>query len=219
MVVNRQTPVVKRGIIVSRQTHIVKARLTSPRMCTASGDPHFTNFNGDYFHLQEPAIFIFAKSKDGMFEVQVKQDGARRVGDVSYVRLAKIRYGGKVYTSNFNMDGFVVRQDGTTLSVTVPPSTEGGMTGVCGSNMAVKGVQNFLMPDGSVADIDYGKRGWEMGGYGGPYTKLSKWQLAWKPKLEDCLFDINECKANLGMVSSKVSSKVSQKTLIRHRRG
>lgn len=201
-------------VVNHKKTLIQKSRLTSPRMCTASGDPHFTNFNGDYFHLQEPAIFIFAKSKDGMFEVQVKQDGARRVGETSYVHLAKIRYGGKVYTSNFKMDGYIVRQDGTTLSVTVPPTTEGVMTGVCGANTADKGAQNFLMPDGSVADIDYGKKGWDMGGYGGPNTKLSRWQLAWKPKLEDCLFDINECKSNLGMPVTAPAKRI-----VRHRRG
>jgi hypothetical protein len=188
------------------------AHLSAPRMCTASGDPHFTNFNGDYFHLQEPAIFTFAKSADGAFEVQVKQDGATRVGGVSYVRAVKVRYNGVVYTSNMNKDGFIVRQDGTTLSVTVPPTYENGMTGICGTNSPVKGAHNFRLPDNTVADVDYGKPSWEMGGYGGPNTKLSRWHLAWKPSLADCLFSIDECKANLGL-------PVPAKARVNRRRG
>jgi hypothetical protein len=169
------------------------------RVCTASGDPHFTNFNGEYFHLQEPSIFIFARSKDALFEVQVKQDGASRVGDPSYVRATKIRYGSDVYTSSFSKDGFSVQQSGTTLTVTAPASYEGQMMGICGEDTPFQGNHNFRTPDGNIADVNYGQRGWEMGGYGGPNTKLSRWHLAWKPSLNQCLFSANECKTNLGM--------------------
>lgn len=194
--------IVKKAVQVTKVAQRVLAKSTRngvSRVCTASGDPHFTNFNGDYFHLQEPSIFVFAKSKDGMFEVQVKQDGATRVGQPSYVRAVKVRYGNNVYTSNFNQDGLIVKQDGTTLTVTVPPNYENEMTGVCGEDTPNKGAHNFKLPNGDLADVDYGKSGWEMGGYGGPNTKLSKWHLSWKPTLDTCLFTLNECKSNLGL--------------------
>lgn len=177
------------------------------RVCTASGDPHFTNFNGDYFHLQEPSIFTFAKSKDGKFEVQVKQNGATRVGQPSYVRSTKIRYDGNIYTSSFSKDGFSVQQSGTTLVVAVPASYEGEMMGICGEDTPVQGVHNFRTPDGAIADVEYGQRGWEMGGYGGPNTKLSRWHLSWKPSLDQCMFSVNDCKANLGLPVPSIAKR------------
>lgn len=185
---------IKKAVVIDKKS----------RVCTASGDPHFTNFNGDYFHLQEPSIFTFAKSKDGKFEVQVKQDGARRVGDASYVRATKIRYDNHVYTSSFSRDGFSVQQSGTTLVVVVPASYEGEMMGICGEDTPLKGKHNFRTPDGNIVDVEYGQRGWEMGGYGGPNTKLSRWHFSWKPSIEQCMFTVNECKANLGLTSKAI---------------
>ncbi len=185
------------------------------RVCTATGDPHFTNFNGDYFHLQEPSIFTIAKSKDGLFEVQVKQDGAKNIGDPSYVRLAKIRYGNNIYTFNFNAGGFLVSQSGSSLSITVPGSYEGLMMGVCGEDTPIKGAHNFKGPNGVVMDVDYGKPNWEMGGHGGPDTKLSKWHLSWKPSLDQCMFGLDECKKNLAGNMRTVAKRVVKKSLRR----
>ena len=189
---------------------IPKSVIGKSRVCTATGDPHFTNFNGEYFHLQEPSIFVFAKSKDGLFEVQVRQDGAHRVGEPSYVREVKIRYGNNVYTSRFSGDGFIVNQEGTSLSVTVPGSYEGSMMGICGEDTPLKGAHNYKGPDGIIMNVNYGKPGWEMGGYGGPNTLLSKWHLSWKPSIADCLFNTDDCKINLGLAPPKQgTSKIS----------
>jgi len=167
------------------------------RTCSAVGDPHFTNFNGDYFHIQQPAIYTFAKTSDGLFEVQVNQNGARRVGDPSYVRDVMIRYDGKIYHNNFNKDGFIVRGGNTAVSVTVPGSYQGEMTGICGDANPKSSPSNFKLPSGAIADVNYGKPNWQIGGYGGPFTKLSRWHLAWRPSLSQCMFSQSECSSNL----------------------
>jgi hypothetical protein len=173
------------------------------RSCSAVGDPHFTNFNGDYFHIQQPSIYTFAKTSDGLFEVQVKQSGATTVGTPSYVRDVMIRYDGQVYRGSFNKDGFKVSSGGY-VSVTVPGSYQGEMSGICGINGLSKGAQNFALPDGKVADVNYGKSNWELGGYGGPNTKLSQWHLSWRPSLETCMFSKQECEDN---IKDKIANK------------
>ena len=173
------------------------------RSCSAVGDPHFTNFNGDYFHIQQPSIYTFAKTSDGLFEVQVKQSGATTVGTPSYVRDVMIRYDGQVYHGSFNKDGFKVSSGGY-VSVSVPGSYQGEMSGICGINGLSKGAQNFALPGGNVADVDYGKNNWELGGYGGPNTKLSKWHLSWRPTLDTCMFSKKECEEN---IKDKIANK------------
>ena len=49
-----------------------KETSSNRRFCVASGDPHFTNYNGEVFHLQRPGMFTVAKSPDDSFEVQEK---------------------------------------------------------------------------------------------------------------------------------------------------
>ena len=174
-----------------------KTGIAPSRTCSAVGDPHFTNFNGDYFHIQQPAIYTFAKTSDGLFEVQVKQDGARGVGDPSYVRDVMIRYDGKIYHNNFNKNGFIVRGGNTAVSVTVPGSYQGEMTGICGDANPKSSPSNFRLPSGAIADVNYGKPNWQIGGYGGPFTKLSKWHLSWRPSLSQCMFSQSDCRKNI----------------------
>jgi len=182
---------------VKRANKIQRRTGNAPsRTCSAVGDPHFTNFNGDYFHIQQPSIYTFAKTSDGLFEVQVKQAGSRRAGEPSYVNDVMIRYDGQVYRGNFNKDGFVVRSGGY-VSVTVPGSYQGEMIGICGLNGPSAGAVNFKLPSGAVADINYGQRNWALGGYGGPNSKLSRWHLSWRPSLNECMFSRQECQANL----------------------
>jgi hypothetical protein len=182
---------VKRANIIQRRTGNAPSRT-----CSASGDPHFTNFNGDYFHIQQPSIYVFAKTSDGLFEVQVKQDGSRFAGDPSYVRDVMIRYDGKVYHANFNSNGFIVRSGGY-VSVTVPGSYQGEMLGICGANGPSGGAVNFKLPNGQLADVSYGKHNWALGGYGGPNSKMSRWHLAWRPSMETCMFSKADCQRYL----------------------
>ena len=175
-----------------------KIMISGPsRTCTANGDPHFTNFNGEYFHIQEPSIFTFAKTNDGLFEVQVKQDGATKPGEPSYVRDVMVRYAGQVFHGSFARDGFIVVGGPGAVSVTVPGSYQGSMMGICGENGPSASAANFKLPNGSLADVNYKQANWALGGYGGPYSKLSSWHLSWKPSLENCMFSAAECANNL----------------------
>jgi hypothetical protein len=171
------------------------------RTCTANGDPHFTNYNGEYFHIQEPSIFTFTKTNDGLFEVQVKQDGARKVGEPSYIRDVMVRYAGQVFHGSFARDGFIVISGPSAVSVTVPGQYQGSMMGICGENGASASAANFKLPNGSLADVNYKQANWALGGYGGPYSKLSSWHLSWKPSLENCMFSKTECANNLKSVN------------------
>jgi hypothetical protein len=167
------------------------------RTCTANGDPHFTNFNGEYFHIQEPSIFTFAKTNDGLFEVQVRQDGATKPGEPSYVRDVMVRYAGQVFHGSFARDGFIVIGGPGAVSVTVPGQYQGSMMGICGENGVAASAANFKLPNGALADVNYKQANWALGGYGGPYSKLSSWHLSWKPSLETCMFSKTECANNL----------------------
>ena len=216
---------------------------TSKRYCIASGDPHFTSYDRDIYHLQEAGIFVIAGSDDDRFEVQerVKKNGADapgvpcciigavvRFGDVyvevdvyNYgklrvngvsVDLAKdttktfggvqVRYGKqniawrgeKDQTTAMHItgpDGFAVMIEGGycgALEVNVPTAYFGKMKGLCGNADGIASNADFSAPDGKVMDVKRGTKDWQMSGYGGPTSPLSKWELVWKPTGPECLF-------------------------------
>lgn len=175
----------------------VAVRNAPSRTCSASGDPHFSNFNGEYFHIQENAIYTLAKSDDGLFEVQVKQSGSTGAGSPSYVRGVVTKYADQTFRSSFRRDGFSVQVGPSFVSVTVPGTYENRMLGICGADRPSAGPHNFKLPSGALADVNYGKKNWALGGYGGPMTKLSQWHLSWRPPVASCLFPPAECLANL----------------------
>ena len=51
---------------------------TTSKVCVGSGDPHYLNYDGEAFHIQEPGAFILTKYSD--FEVQEKM---RKNGNVN----------------------------------------------------------------------------------------------------------------------------------------
>ena len=199
---------VKAVVAAKKANRIQRKTGNAPsRTCTANGDPHFTNFNGDYFHLQVESIYTFAKTSDGLFEVQVKQGGSSGPGSPSYVRDVMIRYDGVVYRNNFAKDGFSVSSGNSWVSVTVPGAYQGEMMGICGANGVSRAASNFILPSGAKADVAYGSSNWEFGGYGGANTKLSRWHLAWRPLVEDCMFSKADCQKNarpMGVASKPV---------------
>jgi hypothetical protein len=177
----------------NKAVRINKKRNAETRTCLATGDPHFTNFNGDYFHLQNPAIFTLVKSSDGLFEVQAVEDGKSRRQKVSYMRRVKVKYDGKVYDPNFNQDGLSVTMSGNTVVITASVDYAGTLSGVCGDILPSKNTPKaFLLPSGAVADVDYKKRNWELSGYADT-GKLTRWQQAWTPSRVNCLFSSAEC--------------------------
>ena len=181
---------------------VVPSDLGNPsRTCTSNGDPHTTNFNGEYFHVQVPAIMTFAKTDDDLFEVQIKQDGSSGAGSPSYIRAVSIRYAGVVYHGSFKKDGFDVQSGPSWVSVTVPGRYQNRMMGICGANAVSAGSHNFKLPNKSLANVNYGQVKWQVAGYGGRNTKLSKWQLSWRPTVAECMFSASECQNNLRDIS------------------
>jgi len=81
---------------IAAEEFLAKAKTTpSKKFCVASGDPHFTNYDGAYFHLQEPGMYTIAKSADNSFEVQerMKKNGANVPGIPSCITGAAVKYG------------------------------------------------------------------------------------------------------------------------------
>ena len=218
---------------------------TSKRYCVAAGDPHFVNYDGEVYHLQEPGVYTLAKANG--FEVQQKtkkngknipgvpscmvgaaiksgsvtvevdvnnlqsvlingksqelpQDYTVKIGGVS------LRYGSQVIEWRKNSakvtslkitgaNGFSALVAGGycgTLEVNAPEPYYGKMQGLCGNADGVRDTSDYKDPTGVVLDVKRGTKGWEMSGYGGPTSPLSKWQLSWKPTGTDCFFS-KEC--------------------------
>ena len=53
---------------------------TKSKVCVGSGDPHFINYDGEVFHIQEPGIFTLTRTKDNKFQIQEKM---RKNGNVN----------------------------------------------------------------------------------------------------------------------------------------
>ena len=239
-----------------------KIAFPSKRFCVASGDPHCTNYDGDYFHIQEPGIYTIATSGNGLFEVQEKmrKNGANNVGVPSCMTGALVRYkkitievdvanfkklrvngievdlkqddtikyggviirygkqniewrGEKDSTVGLKMstpEGFGVLIEGGycgVLETSVPTSYYGKMGGICGNGDGVKNNADYFAPNGVVMDVKRGAKKWEMSGYNGPTSPLSKWQLAWKPTGSNCYF-AKDCESS-PQPSQQISTKAS----------
>jgi hypothetical protein len=215
---------------------------TSRKFCVASGDPHFTNYDGDYFHLQEKGIYTLM-SADG-FEVQekVRKNGQDKVGVPSCLTGLAVKYNGiitvevnaenvrQVIVNGISVDlprdftmktgGLEVRYGKQTVEwrgakstalgtkivapngfgvmvmggycgvveINVPQNYFNNVSGICGNADNKRDVNDYKNPDGQLMNVNRGARNWEMSGYYGPTTPLSKWQLAWKPLGSDCFF-------------------------------
>ena len=220
-----------------------KSADNSKRYCIASGDPHFTSYDRDIYHLQEEGIFEIAGSDDDKFEVQerVKKNGVNNPGVPCCIIGAVVRFGdvyvevdvynyGKIRVNGVSVDlakdttktyggvkvrygkqniawrgekaqttamtitgpgGFSVMIEGGycgTLEVNVPSTYFGKMKGLCGNADGTATTSDFSSPDGKVMDVKRGAKDWQMSGYGGPTSPLSKWELSWKPTGAECLF-------------------------------
>jgi hypothetical protein len=253
---------------VSAMEFASKDNVASPstRFCVASGDPHCTNYDGDFFHIQEPGIYTIATSRDGVFEVQEKmrKNGADKVGvpscmigalvhykqisiEVDVANFKKIRvnrveldlkqddtvkFGGvtvrygkqnvewrgvKDATMGLKMstpEGFGVLIMGGycgVLETSVPKNYYGIMGGICGNADGAKNAADYFSPSGELMNVNRGAKQWEMTGYNGPTSPLSKWQLAWKAIGSGCHFAAG-CEA--GPVPKVVAVKVADKPVV-----
>jgi len=241
--------VAKESVLAAEEFRARARETPSKKFCVASGDPHFTNYDGDFFHLQEPGIFTIAKTLDGIFEVQEKmrKNGSNRPGvpacmsgvvvhykkmnvEVDVSRFSKVKVNGiemdlpKDYTLTLGgvkirygkqivewrgskvvknglkvtvANGFSAMIMGGycgVLEVNAPARFFGGMRGICGNADGKRDVNDYRGPSNKVMDVRRGKKRWEMSGYGGPTSPLSKWQLAWKATGDYCYFG-KDCEA------------------------
>jgi hypothetical protein len=92
------------------------------------------------------------------------------------------------------------------LETNAPTAFFGKMQGICGNADGTKHANDYSDPNGVVMNVNHGAKKWEMGGYDGPDSPLSKWQLAWKPRGSECYF-AKECET--GMSTRKVTVVVS----------
>jgi hypothetical protein len=74
------------------------------------------------------------------------------------------------------------------LETNVPTAFFGKMQGICGNADGVKNAADYMDHNGATMNVNYGAKNWEMGGYNGPDSPLSKWQLSWKPHGTECYF-------------------------------
>jgi hypothetical protein len=214
---------------------------TSKRYCVAAGDPHFVNYDGEVYHLQEQGIYTLAKTTGFEVQEKTKKNGANIPGvpscmigvviksggvtveiDVNNLKSVltngklqdlpqdftikvggvSIRYGKQViewHKDNAKvtalkitgLNGFSVLVVGGycgTVEINVPKPYYGKMQGLCGNADGIKDNSDYKDPSGKILDVKRGTRNWEMSGYGGPTSPLSKWQLSWKSTGADCLF-------------------------------
>ena len=229
---------------IAAEEFLAKAKTTpSKKFCVASGDPHFTNYDGAFFHLQEPGMYTIAKSADNSFEVQerMKKNGKNVPGIPSCITGAVVKYGSviiEIDVANYgrvlingestelpldftlNVGGAAIRYGKQSvewrgekatasglkitgrngfnvfieggycgvLEVNVPQEYFGRMEGICGNADGKRDANDFTDGYGKQMNVIYGTKNWEMTGYGGPTSPLSKWQLAWKALGTDCLF-------------------------------
>ena len=93
MMVIKDKNIAKESALVAEEVISSDHEGTNRRFCQASGDPHVTNYDGSYFHIQEQGIYTVAKT-DG-FEVQEKmvKNGANKVGVPSCMTGAVVKSG------------------------------------------------------------------------------------------------------------------------------
>ena len=82
-------------------------------MCSASGDPHFTSFDGGLIHFQGTCVYLLAGTRDNIpasltpFTVLVKTVHMHGKTHVSYVRFIEVEIGEHVVRLSSAGEAFV----------------------------------------------------------------------------------------------------------------
>ena len=93
MMVVKDKKVAKESAISAEEVLSSDNKGTSKRFCQASGDPHVTNYDGSYFHIQEQGIYTVAKTNGFEVQEKMRKNGANSVGVPSCMTGAVVKYG------------------------------------------------------------------------------------------------------------------------------
>ena len=107
MMVTRNKHIAKEAAITAEEFLAKDQVSTSRKFCTASGDPHFTNYDGAYFHLQEPGVYTLAKVDNFEVQEKVKKHGPNRPGVPSCLIGVSVKLGGVSIEADVNNYGSV----------------------------------------------------------------------------------------------------------------
>jgi len=105
MMVLRDKKIAKEAALTAEEFLAKDSVSKSKRFCTASGDPHFTNYDGAYFHLQEPGVYTLAKTSGFEVQERMRKNGPNRPGVPSCLTGASVRFGDvriEADVSNYN---------------------------------------------------------------------------------------------------------------------
>jgi len=116
MMITRDKRIAKEAAITAEEFLAKDQISTSKRFCTASGDPHFTNYDGSYFHLQEPGVYTLAKVDNFEVQEKMRKNGANRAGIPSCLTGLSVRLGKVHIEADVNNFGKVrINGEDTTL--------------------------------------------------------------------------------------------------------
>ena len=258
--------IAKEGAIAEEEFRSKSKISLSKKYCTASGDPHFVNYDGDIYHLQEKGIYTLMKTTHFEVQEKVRKNGADKTGvpccltalavryksvtvEVDAENFKKItingvsqdlpadytikvgglelKYGkqkfewkGEGYTTTglkiIAPNGFGVMVSGGycgVVEINVPMDYFNKVQGLCGNADGSRDNNDYKNPEGAVMNVNRGARNWEMSGYHGPNSPLSKWELSWKPLGAKCFF-IAGCESEPIVVKATVSAPSSPKATV-----
>ena len=171
----------------------------------------------------EVDVASFGKIRVNGQEMELPEDFTLTFGGV------QIRYGKQVVEWKTNKakstgvkittpNGFSVMITGGycgVLETNVPTSFFGKMQGICGNADGVKSAADCMNPNGVIMNVNYGAKKWEMSGYAGPDSPLSKWQLSWKPRGSECYF-AKDCEGGVQtrkVIATPVAAPVAAKSV------
>jgi len=92
MMITKDMKIAKESAIAAEEFLNKDKISSSRRFCQASGDPHFTNYDGAYFHLQEPGVYTLAKTHNFEVQEKMRKNGANRAGVPSCMTGVSVKY-------------------------------------------------------------------------------------------------------------------------------
>jgi len=102
MIITKNQKIAKESAVAAEEFLTKNKISSSRRFCTASGDPHFTNYDGAYFHLQEPGVYTLAKTHNFEVQEKMRKNGRNVPGVPSCLTGVAIKYKGTIVEADVN---------------------------------------------------------------------------------------------------------------------